>query len=302
MQNTTYPVPITFYYDFINTTDDSRQWVMHEFAVNGAKHLVLCDDLIRQILFRAPLIDKLQQEMADEGLTFVDAHAPFGPDLDMNCVNSARRRMAWARHKLSLEICAHLGVDTITIHVGNTNNDVQRAIPIETHFKLVCETLDEILPVAEKAGVTVAIENIWFTTNTPEFLLQVKEKFPTDALGFCYDAGHANLMSSHGKEFPEGNAGKAWGPLGLTPSWDDGILEKMLPHLVNCHLHDNNGNADYHRNIGNGNINWQHISALLKQAPRLKNIQSEVIPCRTQSAIKDICAAMFKLFPEAEGL
>ena len=96
-----------------------------------------------------------------------------------------------------------------------------------------------------------------------------------------------------GRNFPESNPFKAWGD--VTPSWDNAILEKMLPHVVNCHLHDNNGIADQHLNIGCGTVDWQHIISLLKKAPRLQVVQSEVLmgqPC----AVRELCNTFQQLW------
>ena len=97
-----------------------------------------------------------------------------------------------------------------------------------------------------------------------------------------------------GRNFPESNPYKVWGE--VTPTFDDRILEKMLPHVVNCHLHDNDGISDKHRNIGDGTIDWNHIAPLLKSAPRLKVIQSEVIPIKANASIKAICEKMQSMF------
>ena len=282
--------PVTFLHEFDTLNDRIRPLVMREFAANGAKYLVLTDTLIKQILGKVSLERQLMREMAAEGLEFMDAHAPFGPYLDLNCpIPEARPEMLF-RHKLTLQIIASMGVKTITIHTGN---DVAYPdYPLEVQFDAIKRSLDELLPVAESLGITICIENIWFQINTPERLLAIKECFPTDALGFCYDAGHANLMDK-GRNFPESNPFKAW--RGVTPTWDNAILEKMLPHVVNCHLHDNNGIADQHLNIGCGTVDWQHIISLLKKAPRLQVVQSEVLmgqPC----AVRELCNTFQQLW------
>ena len=46
--------------------------------------------------------------------------------------------------------------------------------------------------------------------------------------------------------------------------------------MVNCHLHDNNAVKDQHLPPGMGCVDWKNIVSLLKRAPRLKCIQSEV--------------------------
>ena len=171
---------------------------------------------------------------------------------------------------------------------------------LEQNVERIGDALSQILPAAEKLGITVCIENIWFPTSTPEVLLGIKEKFPTDALGFCYDAGHANLCAK-GHLYPDGGSyGKAWNMIyGTQPVPDDKICEKMLPHIVNCHLHDNDGNGDQHFGPGCGNVDWPHIAGLLRKAPRLKNIQSEVIvPNRADVSVRKLCESFRNLFPE----
>ena len=284
-------VPVTFLFDFEFTDERTRPYVMHEFAVNGAKHLVLTDTLISMILQRLELAGRLQKEMAAEGLSFVDSHAPFGPSRDLNCPVKSQRREMILRHKAVLEIVAAMGVDTITIHVGNNTSP---EYPFQTHVANIEEALAELLPDAERLGLTICIENIWFQCSMPEVLLGIKEKFPTDALGFCYDSGHANLMD-RGRDYENGYICQVWKALGIEPPpWEDRALEKMLPNVVNCHLHDNDGSGDQHRLPGHGNIDWPHIIGLLNRAPRLKNIQSEVIPVRTNESIRDICETFLR--------
>ncbi len=284
-------LPITYLHEFEWFDDRTRPYIFQEFAANGAKHIVLSDTLIRQILHNRKQKQLMLDELSALGMSFADAHAPFGPFLDLNCpVEEARPEML-ARQKLTLQIIASMGVDTITIHTGNET--AYPDYPLEVQFEAIKRSLDELLPLAEQLGITICIENIWFRINTPERLLAIKECFPTDALGFCYDAGHANLMDK-GRNFPESNPFKAWQD--ITPTWDDRILEKMLPHVVNCHLHDNDGISDKHRNIGDGNIDWDHIVPLLKSAPRLKVIQSEVIPIKANASIKSICEKFTGLF------
>ena len=75
---------------------------------------------------------------------------------------------------------------------------------------------------------------------------------------------------------------------GETPDWDDPILEKMLPHIVNCHLHDNDGFEDSHKLCGKGNVDWKKVISLLKTAPRLKNIQCEAISSKHAFSVREM--------------
>ena len=161
-------VPVTFLFDFEHTNDFSRPYIMHEFAANGAKHLVLSDTLIRQMLFDRNLAEKLRTEMANEGLSFMDAHAHFGKYLDLNCPVPEARAEAVARLKTQLYMIASMGVNTITIHTGNETPYPE--YDLEVQFDCIKRSLEELLPLAEELKITICIENIWFKINTPERL------------------------------------------------------------------------------------------------------------------------------------
>jgi sugar phosphate isomerase/epimerase len=193
---------------------------------------------------------------------------------------------------LALEIIADFGVDSITCHVGNTPAQFAE-YSLEHLHECILRSLDELLPVAERLGITIAIENIWFATNTPEKLLDIAEHFQSDNLGFCYDSGHANLMTKP-SDIENSHPKQAWERFGPVP-YDSQILEKMLPHITTCHLHDNNGAHDQHLLPGLGTIDWDHVIGLLRTAPRLKCFQNEVIPVRTGASIADVCRVFSEL-------
>lgn len=294
-------IPLTYLVDFAAANEQSYPYIMKEFAANGAKNLVLTDYLISRIFQTYGYADILKNQMNDNGLKFVDSHAMFGPRLDLCTALPHDRKIAILRLQMTLEILAYMGVDTITVHVGNNTRQPEGYQSLEQNIDRIEDALAQILPTAEKLGITICIENIWYPTNTPEVLLGIKEHFPTDALGFCWDSGHANLCENGYLHENGGAHGQVWKNFyGKDPVWDDKICEKMLPHIVNCHLHDNDGNTDQHKCPGNGNIDWDKTVSLLKKAPRLKCIQSEVITTRDNVSIRTLCETFQKLFPECE--
>ena len=289
-------IPLTHYLLIGGLEDRFRYFMFRELAANGAENVVLSEDILKMVGAADSSLLKLSQikkEVKDAGLKFVDAHSPFGPRLDLNCPLAEERRKLIEVHKLSLACCNECEVSHITIHSGNPRFP---GVTLEENRELIRESLEELLPVAERYGVTICIENIWFPTNTPEELIAFCEYFKSPYLGMCYDAGHANLMCRPNDD-PSHPANVAFDLLKMPTAWDDKVLEKMLPYLVTCHLHDNDGMSDKHWTPFNGNIDWEKTMKLLAKAPNLRCLQNEVIlPGRDlNSSIHDMCLAFDRL-------
>ena len=288
-----FSVPVTFMVDFGSNDAKTRQFIMHEFAANGAENLVLSCWLIDEIMRDYKLAKQLQQEMDAEGLRFADAHAPFGSVLDLNCPDPDFRPQMLLRQKLAIRIAASFGIRTITIHPGSDRFFPE--IPLEKHWDLMRDGLDRVLPEAESCGVTVCIENSMSRAACPAAVVMLKNEYPTDTLGLCYDSGHANQLVM-GRYHPEAKVRQFWKTVGVDePEWDDHILEKMLPQAVNCHLHDNDGSEDSHRLPGDGNVNWNEVIPALKKAPRLQVIQCEVKMAANHYSVKQVCRKFAEL-------
>jgi len=278
--------PVTHFFDFQLFDDKTRPYMMAEFAANGATNLVLTDMLVRGIMRTPGFATVLHKDIESAGITFVDAHAPFGVTEDLNLPLEDLRPSMLMRFKLAFEIIADFGVDSITCHVGNTPEAFSE-YSLDHLQTCIIRSLEELLPAAERLGIVIAIENIWFPTSTPEKLIAIVKHFNSDNLGLCYDAGHANLMAKDRGAETSGPI-RAWERFGPIP-YDPEILEKMLPHVTTCHLQDNNGLTDEHLLPGRGNVDWAHIIPLLKTAPRLKCFQNEASPIRNGASISETC-------------
>lgn len=250
--------------------DGHASCILSIYAGCGQKEIVLSGDLMRRMLENPRQISRWKRLLDNQGMRFADAHAPFSPEEDLNTLDPAVRAAMASRYAFLLDICAFFGVGTLTSHTGNTQMSHDVGL---LHSKLL-ESLELILPLAAARRCTVCIENIWFPTNTAARLLDAVAHFPVPELGVCYDAGHANLTS--GKERgPDNAARRAFEECGLEPEWQPNLLDEILPHVVNCHLHDNNAVWDQHRSFGDGNIAWGEIIPKLLSAPRLRVIQCE---------------------------
>ena len=135
-------VPITFLYDWEFPSDKDRQTVMYEFAANGAKHLVLSDTMLQMIGRYPRLYREFRQEVANAGLDFVDAHAPFRHDCDPLVPDPAIRPYMLAHLKYILQIVSDFGVKTCCVH---TINKAYPEYTLEQQRDAICASLDEIL-------------------------------------------------------------------------------------------------------------------------------------------------------------
>ena len=150
------------------------------------------------------------------------------------------------------------------------------------------DAIEKLLPEAEKCNIIICIENSMSRAACPRRVVQLKSEFDSPYLGLCYDSGHAHQLDA-ARDLSDSVIHKFWQTVGVaTPEWDDQTLERMLPDIVNCHLHDNDGSEDSHRIPGNGTINWNKIMPLLKRAPKLQVIQCEVLRRPGETAV-EIC-------------
>ena len=267
--------------DFANLNDDQRVSLLNEFAGCGGKNIVLSETLLQQFAGTPASRNKIKKQVADAGLKFVDAHAPYGGESDLMQPDD-QFRIGLARQFLTLELAHDCGVDTCCFHLGNAPLFPQYTLD-ELHT-FICRNLELLLKRAEELGVIVCIENIFKPLNTVSEILKLIRMFDTPYLGVCYDAGHANIME-HGMNFPDSRPWGQWAGRGEV-EWESDILGKLLPHTVNCHLHDNFAAQDEHSLPGRGTVDWERTLSLLRQAPRLKSMQSEVVPLRGGVAVR----------------
>ena len=209
----------------------------------------------------------LQRQCYEFGLSVLNCHAPHIPGWEINLPDP----MVQKRHLGLLDFYAELGCETVTVHAG-TNDSGE---PLATLRDRTCRSLEALIRRAGELRMVIVLENTIFPTDTPEELLGYMARFRCESFGFCFDAGHANLMDG----FPGKRSADMvdW----IARRWDGNIrfetdtLGQLLPDVVTCHLHDNDSFDDQHKLPGEGSIDWPRLLARLKKAPRLRSFQNE---------------------------
>jgi sugar phosphate isomerase/epimerase len=105
-------------------------------------------------------------------------------------------------------------------------------------------SVEHLRAFAKPLGVTLLLENIPNELSTPERLAELVRTAHFEDVGFCFDSGHAHIMST------------------VLQAFD------VMKHAIrSTHLHDNRGDKDAHLLPGEGTIDWNECATLLRDAP-----------------------------------
>lgn len=278
-------VPLAYYHDWGSVPTAMRNSLVNEFKANGADNFVAVCTLMAGFIKDPSCFGDFLRFKKDNNITFTDVHMPYGEHMDLACPDRGRRDRMISDQKCALGYAADLGALTATIHIGAFESAFFQT-PNSEIRPYVVDALEKLLPEAEKLGIMLLIENSFERSNTPDEVLYYLSQVNSPNLGVCFDSGHANLMEYYpGKEYS-----KYFG--GVTHAWLDSMeycndaLDKLLPHIVTCHLHDNDGYCDSHMMPFDGIIDWKKLMDKLKTAPRLMTMQSEVSMFRYGYSVK----------------
>jgi sugar phosphate isomerase/epimerase len=86
------------------------------------------------------------------------------------------------------------------------------------------------------------LENIF--EEEPSTLRQVLDRINDPLVGHCFDSGHFNMFATVSLQ-----------------QW----FAVLGDRIVESHLHDNHGQADEHLPVGEGQIDFELVTSLLKQ-------------------------------------
>ncbi len=285
--------PVSFFYPWRFVQEEMYHSVMLDFRDHGAEHFVFVQEWIEQVLKDHLFFLRLKEHLRDSGMDLLEAHAPNGPEWDLNCLFEGRRSVMLEEHKRAMCYAAEAGCLTYTIHVGAGQYLMFRNSLEELH-EAAKRSLDVLVPYAEHCGITLAVEHSFEPPNGAHQVVALLKEYDSPALGCCYDAGHANVMSpspAKRQELYTEHMKWIWqGDVKEVP----GILDILSPWIVTAHLHDNNGYCDMHALPGTGTVDWPVILAKLAACPRLKTIQSEIHCNRAENDVTParICRAM----------
>ncbi len=241
-------------------------------------------------------VASLSEALRSSGVKATSFHAPYGISYDIGSFDPEHRRSALRQHKRHVEYCASLGSEYYVIHPGYDDylsgrggkwDDVRKVVifpreegAIGKLWKTNASSLAELSDFAAGVGVKIALETSFPNIMTPEETLSVVRTADRKNLGVCLDSGHVNI--------------------GGTVKPEDAI--KKVGHLLlTLHLHDNNGDGDFHLVPGRGNIDWRGVAKALRDVSYNGVLNLELTPAdwnskETWTDMEDGASFLRKLF------
>ncbi len=163
----------------------------------------------------------------------LSVHAPF-MDLSPGAVDEKIRAITMRRFEKALDMAGELGAKTVVFHSGYEK--WKYALCVDIWLERSVLTWEPLIRRAEKAGIRIAIENIF--EDSPGSLVALFKRLGCAHFGLCFDTGHFNLFS----KFP-------------LEDW----LGPLKKNIIELHLHDNDGSMDAHRPIGEGTFPFKRL-------------------------------------------
>lgn len=188
-------------------------------------------------------------ELERMGMTVSQSHAPFYRYRTSSNYQLSEYREEMIRR--SVIASGLMGVKTVTFHSIMTDETDPKK-----NAKANLDYFRGYLPLAEKCGVSIAIENmshlrrkdggstyryLMFLDELLELVDELKKDFGN--VGICWDTGHANLMGLDQAE----------------------SIKLIRGRLLATHIHDNYGVRDDHLLPYLGTINWPDVMLALRE-------------------------------------
>lgn len=162
--------------------------------------------------------------------------------------------------KKSIRATAIMGAPYLVVHCAMRRGWAPDDDPAASRA-LNYRVFEELIPVAEREGITLALENMpcrGIPTCTPEELCDYIDMMGSSRLVACLDTGHANITGIDCGDFAR-------------------ALGQRLRVL---HLHDNDGISDQHVTPYHGTVNWESLMQGLRDIDYqgTLSLESDVLP------------------------
>src|SRR5262245_46443432 len=221
-------------------------------------------------------IKELGSWLPSEKVEFHSMHSPVcmsnqlhSGDQAVNIVDPDKRMRIEAMDEIkrAIEVAEYAPFRFLIQHIGKSNEfDDPRK------FENALSGIEHLRAFARPLGVSLLLENTPNDLATPERLKEIVRLLRYEDLGFCFDVGHAHLMSSVHQAF--------------------GVMEHRIR---STHIHDNKGDKDTHFWPGDGTIDWDQTMQALRGAQHAPAVLLEIEGAEGMDVPAKMAAAFGKL-------
>ncbi len=196
-----------------------------------------------EIYFSAAVLDQIEREDLEKLKEVLDwapaltLHAPF-MDMNPGAVDPMIQSVTQMRFRQLLNVAAILRPRAAVFHAAYDKWRYGGRKDVWLNNSIA--TWHTVMEAASPIGMRVAVENVF--DEDPEALRMLIEKIASPDFGFCFDTGHFNIFSVVPME-----------------EWFAGLGR----HLIEVHLHDNDGTEDSHRALGQGDVDFEKFFELM---------------------------------------
>lgn len=186
-----------------------------------------------------------------EAITSRCFHGPFS-ELFPCAVDPKARELAAFRYRQAIDLAKRYHCTKVVLHGGFSPSGyypqwyIAQSVDFWRTF------------LRQDPGITIVLENVLEGDSAwlPEILAQVRHP----RMKMCLDVGHVHAYSHQ--------------PIS---QW----LEACSPYIDHIHLHDNDGTADQHLELGQGTIPWDRVLDQIRQLCPHASLTLEVVEAET---------------------
>lgn len=183
----------------------------------------------------------LRRFFAAERLTIESLNLP---STDQNLCSITRQMRAYSVAQFGelIGLCEDLGVELIVVVPGRRANFVPP--PITQAERFLTEALEQLVPQAERAGISLVLENHHMSPlPTVDSMVRFLDRFGSDRLGIAYDVANGEFVGED----------------------QAGAIRRAGRWLRQVHLSDASRTKWDHARIGDGNVDFAAIATALTE-------------------------------------
>ena len=160
-------------------------------------------------------------------------------DVTLHSSDARIREVSELRVRQSMDIAKELGIRGVVFHTNMIAN-FKDAAYMDNWVKTNAAFYKKLL--AEYPGIFVFVENMF--DFDPDMLVALAEELKEESyFGVCLDYAHATISKVPAKEW----------------------FKVLKPYIKHMHINDNDLNNDQHKALGNGDIDYQEFTELMKE-------------------------------------